>query len=144
MNIFTLNKDELYRIKDLWQELNQHHHNVSTYFKKHFAGFTFEQRIGALIKKEKLIVFAASENNHYIGYCIATKDQEIGEIDSIYIKDAFRGKDVGKQLMTKALSWLDEQGCKTIKVAIAEGNERALDFYRQFGFSERLIMMQKG
>ena len=46
--------------------------------------------------------------------------------------------------MIKALSWLEDQGCKTIRVAIAEGNEDALDFYRQFGFSERLIVMQKG
>ncbi len=45
--------------------------------------------------------------------------------------------------MSLALEWLEQQNCETIRVSIAEGNEDVLDFYRSFGFAERLIVMQR-
>jgi hypothetical protein len=45
-------------------------------------------------------------------------------------------------LISYALKWLREQKCETVRVSIAEGNESVHDFYRRFGFAERLTVMQ--
>jgi ribosomal protein S18 acetylase RimI-like enzyme len=49
---------------------------------------------------------------------------------------------VGEELMSFALKWLEEQKCEVMRVSIAEGNEGARDFYKRFGFAERLTVMQ--
>ena len=142
IKIQELHRDNLPQIKPLWQELNAHHGARTTHFKNHFATFTFEQRIEKLLSKDNLIIYLAQDNEVSIGYCIATAAQDQGEIDSLYIQQSYRGQKIGEQLMTKALDWLNAQGCKEIRIYIAAGNESVLDFYRQFGFAERFVVMQ--
>ena len=84
----------------------------------------------------------AQENGEDIGYCIATVDGLNGEVDSLFVEAAYRGKGVGEELMSLALKWLEEQKCETVRVSIAEGNESVHDFYRRYGFAERLMVMQ--
>lgn len=143
MEIHKIDQTELYKIKNLWQELNAHHQKQSVYFKDHYATYTFEKRIKKLEKKEKLIVFVAVEESEYIGFTIATADDEDGEIAALYVKETYQGKAVGKKLVQKALTWIEQQKCRNITILIAVGNEPVLEFYRKFGFAERFIMMEK-
>jgi ribosomal protein S18 acetylase RimI-like enzyme len=84
----------------------------------------------------------AEDNGENIGYCVATVDGLNGEIDSLFVEAAYRGRGVGEELMSLGLKWLEEQKCETVRVSIAEGDESVLDFYRRFGFAERLLVMQ--
>ena len=143
MKIIAINRDEIGAIKALWESLNAYHLSRSTHFKSHFSNFTFEKRMGDLNKRDRLVVYVAEDKNEKIGYCIASVDSLVGEIDSLFIKAKHRRQGVGEELMALALTWLEEQNCATIRVSIAEGNECALDFYRRFGFAERLIVMQR-
>jgi ribosomal protein S18 acetylase RimI-like enzyme len=104
---------------------------------------TFEKRLQPLKKRERLIVYVAEDNDEAVGYCVATVDGLAGEIDSLFVTEPCRGKGLGEKLISLALKWLEEQDCETVTVAIAEGNESVLDFYRKFGFAERLIVMQR-
>ena len=131
MEIKRLNRENIEEIKELWQDLNAHHRELSTHFKRHFATFTFSQRIEKLTIKEKLIVFLAKMDEVKIGYCLATYDKAIGEIDSIYIRPEYRGNGIGEKLMSEAMHWLEQQEWKEINIYIAEGNEGAIDFYRK-------------
>jgi ribosomal protein S18 acetylase RimI-like enzyme len=142
LKIIAINRDEIGIIKSLWEGLNAHHLSKSTYFKKHFSEFTFEKRMEGLDKRERLIAYVARENGEDIGYCLATTDGLNGEVDSLFVEAAYRGRGVGEELMSHALKWLEEQKCETVRVSIAEGNESALGFYRRFGFAERLTVMQ--
>jgi len=143
MNTKTITVDEINEIKTLWENLNAHHLSRSTYFKEHFSKFTFEKRLAGLKKRDRLIAYIAEDNGENVGYCIATVDGLDGEIDSLFVKQSHRSKGLGKELMSLALKWLEQQNCETIRVSVAEGNEDALDFYRRFGFAERLIVMQR-
>ena len=96
-----------------------------------------------LNRQDHLIAYVAENMNESIGYCIASVAGPAGEIDSLFVKAEHRGKGLGKKMMNLALKWLDEQNCESIKVSIAEGNESVVDFYRRFGFAERLIVMQR-
>jgi diamine N-acetyltransferase len=139
----AITSDQISIIKALWEGLNAHHLSRSTYFKAHFSKFTFEKRMEDLKKRDRLMVYVAEDNGENLGYFIATVDSLAGEIDSLFVKQSNRGKGLGKELMSLALKWLEQQNCETIRVSIAEGNEHALDFYRKFGFAERLIVMQR-
>jgi ribosomal protein S18 acetylase RimI-like enzyme len=142
MKIIVVGKDEIDIIKPLWEGLNAHHLSKSTHFKKHFSEFTFEKRMEGLNKRDRLIAYVAQDNNENVGYCIATVDGLNGEVDSLFVEAAYRGRGVGEELMSLALKWLKEQKCETVRVSIAEGNESVHDFYRKFGFAERLNVMQ--
>ncbi len=143
MKIKTIARDEIDGIKTLWEKLNAHHLYGSAHFKDHFSKLTFEDRMEALKERNRFIGYVAEDNDENIGYCIATVDGPVGEIDSLFVQEFRRGKGVGEELMSCALKWLEAQECKIIKVSIAEGNEGALAFYRRFGFAERFIVMQK-
>jgi ribosomal protein S18 acetylase RimI-like enzyme len=142
MEIKRLNRAHIEEIEELWQELNDHHRALSAHHKDHFAKMTFRKRIEKLLKKEKLFIALAKEGNLKAGYCVATCNRTIGEIDSIYLKPEYRKKGIGERLMSEALRWLDRQDCKDIRVSIAEGNEGAIGFYRKFGFAERFTVME--
>ena len=143
IRIRTLDKENLGSIQKLWEGLNAHHLANSTYFKDFYSQYTFEKRAKQLIKREKLIAYVAESDGKKVGYCVATVDGGAGEIDSLFVDEAYRGKGVGKELTSLALKWLDKQNCETIRVSIAQGNENAFGFYRHFGFAERCTVLQK-
>jgi ribosomal protein S18 acetylase RimI-like enzyme len=143
LKIIAINRDEISAIRTLWESLNTDHLSKSTHFKSHFSKFTFEKRMEYLDKRDQLVVYVAEDKAEKIGYCIASVDGLIGEIDSLYVKAEHRRQGVGEEVMTHALKWLEDQNCDTIRVSIAEGNESVMDFYRRFGFAERLIVMQR-
>lgn len=114
MKIIAINGDEIDSIKTLWECLNAYHLSKSAHFKNHFSEFTFEERMEDLNRRDRLIAYVAKDNNEQIGYCIASVDDLVGEIDSLFVKADHRGQGVGEELMTLALKWLEEQNCKTI------------------------------
>ncbi len=143
MTIKTISKDQIGSVKKLWEELNAHHFTHSSHFKDYFSRLSFDKRMNNLTRRERFVAFVAETNNEPIGYCIATVYGGNGEIDSLFVNKAYRKKGLGKELVSLALQWLEEQNCETILVYIAEGNENVLNFYRGFGFAERFVVMQK-
>ncbi len=143
MKIKPINRNDVSTIKDLWESLNAHHLAMATNFKQFYSGFTFEKRIESLSKKDRLTIFVAQDRGENIGYCIASVDDRAGEIDSIFVQAQHRRTGIGSELLSRALQWLENQGCETIRVGIAEGNEAAAGFYKRFGFKERMIVMQR-
>lgn len=143
MKILELNTDDFDEIKELWERLNALHEERSKNFKKHFQMFTFEDRSKQLLKKENIKIFVANNGSENIGYCVSTIENNTGEIDSIYIIPKYQGQGIGKELIEKGLDWLEKMGCKSIKVAVAEGNEQAIHFYEGFGFKKRFVVLQK-
>lgn len=142
MDIIEIPKDRIYEIEQLWCELNAHHHKNSKNFKGHFASFTFSERLKKLNAIDELVIFAAQIDSDLVGYCIASFSNDVGEIDSLYIKPKFQGALLGQKLTEAALSWLSRFDCSHINVAVAEGNEKAIPFYEKFGFKERFHILQ--
>ena len=94
-------------------------------------------------QRDHFIAYVAQDNDESVGYCVATVDSLIGEIASLFVSEPYRGKGVGEELMFLALKWLEGQGCEAIRVSIAVGNENVLGFYRKFGFTEKIVVMQR-
>ena len=87
-----------------------------------------------LIKKEGI----------HIGYCISTINKEaIGEIDSLFIDKEYREFGLGDKLMTRGLEWLNTNNVKTKIIAVAEGNEKVLEFYKKYNFYKRRVVLEQ-
>jgi len=143
MKISTLHPEDIETIKPLWESLNEVHHKNSQNWKEHFAKFTFQKRIRSIQNNDKYSVFISSLNQEIYGYCIASINNNIGEIDSIFVKENYRGTSLGKKLVENAIEWLKRKNVECIKVGIAEGNESVLQFYEKLGFKKSMTILKK-
>ncbi len=137
-------KNEIERIKPLWEKLNEMHLKDSQYFKDFYKCFTFEKRCEKFfkIKDDCLFIELIEDKEIPVGYCISTINKEVGEIDSIYIDEKYRKFGFGKLLIKNSIKWLKENNCSKIFVAVAEGHESVFGFYRKYDFYPRMTYLQ--
>jgi probable phosphoglycerate mutase len=63
-----------------------------------------------------------------------TTDPDTGHISFVYLKDRYRGRNVGIQLIGQAVSFYRELGKRRLRLRVAENNLYALSFYKKAGF----------
>jgi len=143
MKILKIKNDEISQIRTMWEALNKLHGKFSTYFQKHFMSFTFDARLKQFEKKETFSVFVAEDNSKYVGYCIASVEKQVGEIDSIYVDPQNQKRKVGESLIVAAESWLQSKDVIKIHISVAEGNESAFGFYNKQGYYQRYTVLEK-
>jgi len=82
--------------------------------------------------------FIVFSNNVPVGIAAIYRSQinpESGEIIQVWMSPEYRGKHVSKQLLDKVFIWAKEYGIQNIEAKIIQGNERALRFYKKYGFT---------
>lgn len=143
-NILT--KDKLAEIKPLWEELNLIHLDDTVYFKEHYAAFSFEKRSAGwlnLPEESFHLLIAVTKESGPVGYCVSTIDaNRKGEIDSLFVHEAFRQQGIGKTLTERSLEWLQENRCNPIRLTVSYGHESVLGFYQRLGFYPRLTTLE--
>ena len=120
-------------------------------FVEWFEQYTFGKRRESILEKARdsniLVDLAKFDNDETVGYCLSTIVEKptgsIGEIDSIYVEEKFRNRKIGRELMKRALAWFDERKVKYRRLIIAAGNEEVLDFYMQFDFLPRALVLEQ-
>ena len=65
-----------------------------------------------------------------------------GLIDELIIAKSYRGKGVGKQLLSSAIKKSRQLGCCEVEVSTEKTNIKAREFYRQCGFTERGVLFE--
>jgi GNAT superfamily N-acetyltransferase len=136
-------------IRPLWDQLNRHHLANARTFKDHYERWTFDDRKAYFAKVAKtglLRVDLAMDkgSGRYVGYCISSLAEDgDGEIESVYVEEAFRTQGIGSALVTRALAWLTENRSARIRVSVADGNEDVFPFYQEFGFHPRLTVLER-
>lgn len=79
----------------------------------------------------------AKDKEKVVGFAVygSSRDEDLpnaGEVVAIYVLSAYYGQKIGYRLMNEAFSRLGEYN--TIFVWVLEKNERAIRFYRKYGF----------
>jgi diamine N-acetyltransferase len=150
MNIryIELDNDHIDSIKPLWEKLRDHHRELSPYFPERYVEFTFQERKKDLLKKSEngilRIETAYDESTEQlIGYCISSIDEQIGEVDSIYLEENYRSTGIGDTLMKRSLNWMDQNGAETKRIMVASGNENMLAFYSRYRFFPKHIILEQ-
>jgi len=65
-----------------------------------------------------------------------------GLIDEIIVTKSYRGKSLGKQLLSSAIEKSRQLGCCEVEVSTEKTNIKAREFYRQCGFTERGVFFE--
>ena len=65
-----------------------------------------------------------------------------GLIDEVIIAKSYRGKGLGKQLLSSAIEKSRQLGCCEVEVSTEKTNIKAREFYRQCGFTERGVLFE--
>lgn len=139
-------------IEPLWVQLNEHHRTLSPHFSSHYEKMTFEQRKRELLDKAgrglmRVCLAKDIDADRYVGYCVSSismdGDIPVGEVESIFVENAYRSSGIGDKLMNKAIEWMDSKGADKKKVAIGAGNEGVLPFYARYGFYKRMTVLEQ-
>lgn len=136
-------------IQVLWEALNQHHRDATVNFKSHYENCTFEMRKKNLLQKAKngqmrIEIAIDQETAQNIGYCISRIEfSGDAEMESLYVRENYRGLSLGEKLLSNAIAWMDEMGAHTKTVSVAVGNEKAFSFYERFGFYPRKTLLEQ-
>lgn len=87
----------------------------------------------AAAERENQNFAAAFVGDRFAGYVIATRHGEADlELDWLMVHPDFHGSDVAASLMRHGMAWLGE--ANPIWLNVIRHNERAIRFYRRFGF----------
>jgi ribosomal protein S18 acetylase RimI-like enzyme len=65
-----------------------------------------------------------------------------GLIDELIVAKSYRGKGIGKQLLSSAIEKSRQLGCCEVEVSTEKTNIKAKEFYRQYGFTERGVFLE--
>jgi len=65
-----------------------------------------------------------------------------GLIDELIVTKAYRGKGIGKQLVSATLKMCRQLGCCEVEVSTLKSNNKARDFYRSCGFTEDSVFFE--
>ena len=114
--------------------------NIDAYLKKSFSP---EIQFKELSEPDIIFIIVESEGTA-IGYAqliMNSKDKAIHrtkplEIRRIYASQEYLGKGVGKALMEATISEAGQRGCDCVWLGVWEKNQRAIDFYKKWGFRE--------
>lgn len=114
--------------------------NIKAYLK---ASFSPEIQFSELSNPENIFLIIESENIP-IGYAqliMNSSDSAIHrtrplEIRRIYATQDYLGKGVGKELIQSTIAEARKRGCGCVWLGVWEKNQRAIDFYKKWGFRE--------
>ncbi len=94
-----------------------------------------------LMKQEKAFFncFVAVESNGEIAgmatyfYAYYTWSGKSIYLDDLYVKEAYRGQNIGKRLLDKIFEVAKNENCKRVRWLVSEWNTSAIEFYKKCG-----------
>ena len=106
----------------------------------------FEQKIG----KERNCVLVAKADNQILGYVYGfiqdngqVFDTKIAQLDSIFVKNEYRGQKIAKNLIQEFVNWAKNQGASEVELSVCKGNKKAINLYKNEGFEEDKLILSK-
>ena len=98
--------------------------------------------LSKILNNEEIgVVLVARDSDKVIGmvsilYTVSTAlGERVGILEDFVVLPEYRGKGVGSELISYALNFSKQKGCKRITLLTDDDNEDAHRFYLRFGFS---------
>jgi ribosomal protein S18 acetylase RimI-like enzyme len=102
------------------------------------------------LTKSNSIVIVAEENNQLIGYiCGGIHTEEwritpkVAEVDSLFVKDGYRGQKIGDTLMDMFITWAMSKKAQRVKLEVVHNNEKSVKFYNRKGFKSTYLEVER-
>jgi len=104
-----------------------------------------------LMRSERGLGLLAEAEGKVIGYLVgylrhssSLRPVKMAELESMYVREVYRGQGVGQQLVQKFLEWAKERGVERVSVTAYVANERAVAFYEKLGFTAKRLTLELG
>jgi len=104
-----------------------------------------------LISGSDSVCFLATTENETIGYLAgylwdggSLRPIKLAELESMYVRQPYRGQGVGRQLAAEFVKWARQRGVQRISVTAYAANTRAIAFYRELGFEPKSLLLEQG
>jgi ribosomal protein S18 acetylase RimI-like enzyme len=104
-----------------------------------------------LLKSEKSLGLLAEVDGQVVGYLIGymmrsstLRPVRLAELESMYVREEYRSRGIGQQLVERFLEWARGQGGERVSVTAYAANERAIAFYRKLGFAPKSLTLELG
>jgi len=136
-------------IEAMWRKLTLHAADHSPHFSAQFAQRDFKDRCDELRRKASvglvhIDVARDARSGLDLGYCISSVEPAgSGEIESLFVDEACRGRGIGDALIKRAVDWMEASGAKSIAVFTVYGSEGVLPFYARYGFLPKMVMLER-
>lgn len=144
-------KEDIQRIMQLLHQVNMVHHVIRPdLFKPHTTKYNEQELVSLLSDDSKpIFVYDDGEVRGY-AFCqvsevrdsLLLQDIKTLYIDDICVDEASRGKHVGRSLYEYVRSYALSIGCNNITLNVWEGNDAALQFYKNMGMKVQKTTME--
>jgi len=105
--------------------------NVREYVDEHLKDLTG-------LKPPNGIIYLLKVEDKIVGMGVIKKlNDDIGEIERMYIRPDYRGRGLGKQMLNRLLKDGRDLGCSTFRLSTPKFAKAAQHIYRSVGFIER-------
>lgn len=90
-----------------------------------------------IIKNKNDIVLVAEEGKNIAGFIIVNYNPNLGKaiIENIFVKEEFRGKNIGEVLLESAIKQLSKLKCKYVCTFIKSKDAKIIGWYGKRGFN---------
>jgi len=145
IKIIEAKKKDINSIVKMAKEMADFHRKIDDYYK---SGKEHEKRLRALalksFGKRNIKALIAKDKNKILGYGVASiekprdyvRHKKIGYIKGLYVKEAYRGRGVGKQIFNKFLEWFKSRNIKYIELSVDSRNKIGISVWKKYGFFE--------
>lgn len=131
-------------IAGLWELNRRHHEELTPHFKSQYRGKRFEERMAGFagVAPENLKISVIEEGGRAVGYCLSTIAEGRGELETLHVEAAARGKGYGKAMIESHIAWMKSRGCREIGVTVLSDNKETMRIYRKLGFHPNTTRLQ--
>ncbi len=144
---------DLDRVAELWAEMIDLHHDLDGRFwqRRPDGPDIFREWMAAACEDEKRVLIVAEVDGCVAGFVHGSvsgapspmEDKTSAAITDVSVGFDYRGKGVGRKIMSVALARFAELGAEDVTLLAAVKNECAVGFYEALGFERHFITMWK-
>lgn len=103
--------------------------------RKYFSTPWSEKSLRESLENPLYLFLVAEEQRRVIGYAGLMKIQDEGDITDIVVEEAFRGRGIGRGLISELLAEGRKCGLHAFTLEVRAGNAAAIRLYEQLGFT---------
>lgn len=107
------------------------------------------EHFAPLIAGERSACFVAEAGGEVVGYLVgytrepsSLRPVKTAELESMFVREAWRGQSAGARLIRAFSQWANGQGAQSISVTAYSANQRAIAFYQRAGFAPQHLTLK--
>ena len=101
------------------------------------------------IRSRNTIVFIAEDQGRTVGFSVASivtnppirKLRQVGNIDVLFVKRAYRGRKFSSMMMKESLAWFRKRNIRHVRLEVIKANQPARAIYRKWGLYDFFVEM---